>query len=135
MFLLLCCNLVTLDHGLPCRLIDSNLPPLCSSLVYIPRFETSLALHVMHHTLASTLLPENGPTALRGVNRMFVVQVAYAPITSVSLTYLKSYCLPQPKLILVPEESSAASEIALLRIPNKILRHAITVYITLRRPG
>ena len=49
----------------------------------------------MRHTLASTLLPENGPTTLSLADRMFVLQVAYAPKTSVALTYLTSSCLPQ----------------------------------------
>ena len=84
----------------------------------MPKFETSLAPHVIRHTLASTLLTENGPTSLILAYRMFVVQVAYAPRTSVALTYLTSSCLPQPKLISVPAENTSASEIALLRIPK-----------------
>ena len=82
------------------------------------KFETSLTPHVMRHTLASTLLPENGPTTLSLAYRMFVVQVAYATRTSVALTYLTSSCLPQPKITLVPAENTSALAIALLRIPK-----------------
>ena len=84
----------------------------------MPKFETSLAPHVMRHTLTSTLLPENEPTTLSLAHIMFVLQVAYAPKTSVALTYLTSSCLPQPKLISVPEESTSALENAILRIPK-----------------
>ena len=84
----------------------------------MPKFETSLAPHVMRHTLASTLLPENGPTTLSLADRIFVLQVSYAPRTSVALKYLTSPCLPQPKLISVPAENNSASAIALLRIPK-----------------
>ena len=84
----------------------------------MPKFETSLAPHVMRHTLASTLLPENGLTTLSLADIMFVLQVAYAPRTSVALTYLTSSCLPQPKMISVPAENTSALEIALLRIPK-----------------
>ena len=52
----------------------------------MPKFETSLAPHVMLHTLASTLLPENGPTKLSLADRMFVLQLSYAPKTSVAMT-------------------------------------------------
>ena len=84
----------------------------------MPKFETSLAPHVKRRTLASTLLPENEPTTLSLAYRMFVVQVAYAPRTSVALTYLTSSCLTEPKLISVPAENTSALAIALLRIPR-----------------
>ena len=42
-----------------------------------PKFETSLEPHVVRHTLASTLLPENVLTTLSLANRIFVLQVAY----------------------------------------------------------